>query len=208
MSRPCIIGLTGQTGAGKSAASAQLLKEGFFIIDCDRVARQVVKPGTDGLKAIAAVFSDDILFPDGSLNRKALGKCVFSDRAALQTLNETIFPFIRIEVHRLIEQAARDGRDAVILDAPTLFESGMNDECALILGVCADAKLRKARIMARDQIGEAAAQARMNSQYPEAFFRAHCQIIIENNGTEEQFVRNVQNAANQIKEWIHGCSHS
>ena len=208
MNHPLIIGLTGQTGAGKSAASAMLSKDGFFVIDCDHVAREVVEPGSDGLHALTEVFSREILCADGSLDRKALGKRVFTDSTARALLNDTIFPFITRRVEALIQTAAAQGKEAVILDAPTLFESGMDKICALIVAVCADADRRKARIMARDCIDEQMAQARMNSQYPESFFKEHCAILIENNGTEAQFAAQVHDAAMKIKERIHGCSHS
>ncbi len=208
MNGPLIIGLTGQTGAGKSSASALLLKEGFFIIDCDCVAREVVEAGSDGLQALVQVFSHDILREDGSLDRKKLGKRVFTDSAARTCLNNTIFPFIIRRVDELIRSAAAQGEKAVILDAPTLFESGMDRLCTMILAVCADASRRKARIMARDCIDEQMAQARMNSQYPESFFKEHCTVLIENNGTEEQLAVQVHHAAVRIKERIHDSSNS
>lgn len=203
-----IVGLTGQTGAGKSLVSEHLRDEGFPVVDCDLVARQVTKKGEPALAALTAVFSPDILTAAGELDRRALGRRVFSDRAALKRLNETIFPFILDRIRTVCTAYGEQGERVVILDAPTLFESGADALCSAVVGVCASEKVRKMRIMTRDGLSEAEAVSRMNSQHTEAFFKAHCDFIIENNDDRQTLRRSVTALAVYLREMKNGHSHS
>ncbi len=175
-----VIGLTGQTGAGKSAVCALLEKNSIVCIDCDRVSREVTVKGAPALKALCEAFGDDILCPDGSLDRKKLGCIVFSDRRKLELLNKTIFPFIIDEIKSII--AKFDGDGVIVLDAPTLFESGCDRLCDEKVAVVADKKLRLERIVARDGLSPEDAENRINSQLSEEFFRENCDTVIQNNG--------------------------
>ena len=175
-----VIGLTGQSGAGKSEVSAILEKNGIVCINCDAVSRDVTVKGAPALKAICEVFGDDILRPDGSLDRKKLGSIVFSDKQRLELLNRTIFPFIIDEIKKIIADFGGDG--VIVLDAPTLFESGCDKLCDEKIAVVADRKIRLERIMARDSLSQADAENRINSQLSEEFFKQNCDLIIQNNG--------------------------
>ena len=172
-----VIGLTGQTGAGKSAVREILEKMGIECIDCDRVAREVTAVGSPALDALCEVFSNDILTPEKSLDRKKLGSIVFSDKEKLELLNKTIFPFIIDDIKRKISECDGD----VVLDAPTLFESGCDKLCDTTVAVVADRDVRLERIIARDGITKENAENRINSQLSENFFRENCDAIIENN---------------------------
>lgn len=172
-----VIGLTGQTGAGKSAVREILEKMGIECIDCDRVAREVTAVGSPALDALCEVFSNDILTPEKSLDRKKLGSIVFSDKEKLELLNKTIFPFIIADIKRKISECDGD----VVLDAPTLFESGCDKLCDTTVAVVADRDVRLERIIARDGITKEDAENRINSQLSENFFRENCDAIIENN---------------------------
>ncbi len=183
---PLIVGLTGQTGAGKSTASAYFRREGFAVIDCDQVAREVTRASGECLPHLVREFSDSILAPDGELNRKALGSMVFQDKQKLLRLNEIIFPFITSDIREKIRELEVSGAEVIFLDAPTLFESGADQMCGLILSVTGKDEVRKRRIMARDGLTEEAARNRMNSQLDEAFFRSHSDFVIENNGSPEE----------------------
>ena len=141
-----IIGLTGPTGAGKSSAAKLCEKFNLQLVDCDLVARKAVEKGSDGLKALAKAFSRDILNPDGTLNRKALAKIAFSAPDKTQLLNDTIFPFIE----ELVLKDTKKGN--TLLDAPTLFESGINKICFKTIAVLCDKQIRKERIMKRDSV--------------------------------------------------------
>ena len=189
-----VIGLTGQTGSGKSAVREILEKSEIACIDCDRISRDVTAVGFPALKAICEAFSSDVLTPEGALDRKKLGSIVFSDKEKLQLLNKTIFPFIIDEIKRRISEC----EGLVVLDAPTLFESGCDRLCDLKVAVVADKKLRLERITARDGISYQDAENRIGSQLSEEFFRQNCDVVIENNGSLSALEEEVKKL---VKEW-------
>ena len=202
------VGLTGQTGAGKSAVSALLRRAGFEVIDCDKVSREVTEKGKPALCALVRAFSPDILTEDGELNRRALGRIVFSDPTALALLNQIIFPYIVGRIEEMRADLKKKGGQLAVLDAPTLFESGADALCDYIIGVCADESLRKARIIARDGLTENEALSRIASQHTEAFFRARCHSIIENNDGEQELSEAVRRCVTHLLEVKNGRSHS
>lgn len=175
-----VVGLTGQTGAGKSTVSRLFSESGFCVIDADQIARAVVHKGSRCLLELTECFSD-ILLPNGELNRKALAKQAFQNKKNLELMNSIMYPYIMGEILRQIHHHSRMGQKLILLDAPTLFESRADDFCELIISVTARAELRKARILQRDSITEEAAQARMDAQLPEQFFVEHSDFIIKNN---------------------------
>lgn len=174
-----LIGLTGPTGAGKSTVAARFAARGCPVIDADDAARAVQTAGSPCLTALAEAFGADILLADGALDRAALAKRAFASPAATERLNAVTHPFILAEMDR--RAAAADG-DTVIIDAPLLFEAGLEQVCAATVAVLADANVRLARIMARDGLDEAAAKLRMAAQPDDAFYRQRATYIIENNG--------------------------
>ncbi|MBE6762879.1 MAG: dephospho-CoA kinase [Ruminococcaceae bacterium] len=176
-----ILGLTGPTGAGKGAVGALLAQKGALIIDTDRLAREVVEKGTPCLAAITAHFGQDVLREDGTLNRGALAAKVFADPAEKAVLEAITHPAIIARTHELL--AASDASLAVI-DAPALFESGMDAICDTTLAVLAPAAVRFARILARDGISEEAAHLRMNAQPDDDFYRTRADHILINDGDE------------------------
>lgn len=208
MSKLFTVGLTGQTGAGKSAVSALLRRAGFEVIDCDKVSREVTEKGKPALCALVRAFSPEILTKTGELDRKALGGIVFSDPTALALLNRTIFPFIIRRIEEMCAALKEKGETLVVLDAPTLFESGADALCDYIIGVCADESLRKERIIARDGLTENEALSRMASQHTEAFFREHCHSIIENNGSQQALCEAVHGCIKRFLEVKNGRSYS
>lgn len=176
-----IIGLTGPTGAGKSSAAAVCKKLSIKHIDCDILARKAVEKGTNGLNAVVNAFGNDILNSDGSLNRKALAQKAFCDRMSTQLLNETLLPFIKELVLKEIEG------DFVLLDAPTLFESGINEICFKTVAVLSDSQIRLDRIMKRDNITKDAALLRINAGKTDDFYIKNCDFVIYNNLDEQTF---------------------
>ena len=200
MSESMIIGLTGQTGAGKSTVSEIFERSGFALIDADRIARLVVDPGMPCLAELFDFFGDTIRNPDNTLNRKALAKIVFTDRKKLESLNSITHPFITEEIFREINMYHQDGRELILLDAPTLFESKASDFCDLIISVLAPPELRCKRIMQRDGISEEAALARMNSQLPEEFFIQHSDYVIRNQSDLAGLYAHAEEVAEKIKE--------
>ena len=180
-----VVGLTGQTGAGKSTVSRVFADNGFAVINADMIARKVVEKGSKCLDEIADFFGSSVISDDLTLNRKALASIVFSDKAKLETLNTIIYPYITGEILGRIRECSDSGKKLILLDAPTLFESRADDFCEIIISVLADADIRKARIISRDGLTPEQAQRRMNSQLDEAFFESHSDYIIHNNGQLE-----------------------
>jgi len=194
MKRYQLFGLTGQTGAGKSAVSRYFASHGFGVIDADAAARAVVQPGTPCLQAIAEQFGREMLLPDGTLNRRKVADLIFHDADAKQRYEALIFPFITTYIRNAAQELAENGHSGILLDAPTLFESGIDRDCVKIIAVTAPPELRMSRIMARDGISAEHALARMQAQHTEDFFRLHADYVICNDGTEEQLAAKCQTA--------------
>lgn len=178
-----VIGLTGQTGAGKSTVSKVFVQNGFRLIDADSISRHVVARGSHCLADLQECFTDAILTPDGELDRKVMASIAFSDHRKLEMLNTIMYPYIVGEILRMIHRFSQQNHKLILLDAPTLFESRADDFCDLIISVVAKPELRMQRIMERDHISEKAAQQRMEMQLTEEFFRLHSDTVLENNSS-------------------------
>lgn len=178
-----VIGLTGQTGAGKSTVSKVFVQNGFQLIDADAISRHVVARGSHCLADLQECFTDAILTPDGELDRKVMASIAFSDHRKLEMLNTIMYPYIVGEILRMIHRFSQQNHKLILLDAPTLFESRADDFCDLIISVVAKPELRMQRIMERDHISEKAAQQRMEMQLTEEFFRLHSDTVLENNSS-------------------------
>lgn len=178
-----VIGLTGQTGAGKSTVSKVFVQNGFRLIDADAISRHVVARGSHCLADLQECFTDAILTPDGELDRKVMASIAFSDHRKLEMLNTIMYPYIVGEILRMIHRFSQQNHKLILLDAPTLFESRADDFCDLIISVVAKPELRMQRIMERDHISEKAAQQRMEMQLTEEFFQLHSDTVLENNSS-------------------------
>ena len=178
-----VIGLTGQTGAGKSTVSKVFVQNGFRLIDADAISRHVVARGSHCLADLQECFTDAILTPDGELDRKVMASIAFSDHRKLEMLNTIMYPYIVGEILQMIHRFSQQNHKLILLDAPTLFESRADDFCDLIISVVAKPELRMQRIMERDHISEKAAQQRMEMQLTEEFFRLHSDTVLENNSS-------------------------
>lgn len=187
------IGLTGPTGSGKSSASKLLADFGFKVIDCDKTARKATEKGAEGLTALVLAFGDDILLSDGALNRKRLAEKAFSTKENTELLNKTILPFIV----KIIEKETDNGD--ILLDAPTLFESGINRICDFTVAVLADREIRLKRIIKRDNLTIKEANTRINAGKTDEFYKQNADIILYNNGEQEEFL---QEFSNRIKQKI------
>ena len=145
-----IIGLTGPTGSGKSTFSCMLEEKGFYIINCDSVAREVVEKGSPLLDVLAEAFSEEILNSDGTLNRKKLAELAFCDKESTELLNSIMLPYIADRIGETVDGLVIDGINNILLDAPTLFESGIDSICDCVVAVLCDRKIRRQRIIERD----------------------------------------------------------
>ncbi|MEU5162874.1 dephospho-CoA kinase [Streptomyces sp. NPDC020875] len=174
------VGLTGGIGAGKSAVARLLESYGAVLIDSDRIAREVVEPGTDGLAAVVAEFGDDVLRPDGTLDRPRLGSLVFADSERLAALNAIVHPLVRA---RSAELAAAADPDAVVVhDVPLLTENGLASLYDLVVVVDADPATQVDRLVRDRGMTEAEARARMAAQATREQRRAVADLIIDNDG--------------------------
>jgi dephospho-CoA kinase len=177
-----IVGLTGQTGAGKTLVSTMLTERGYRVIDCDAVARQVVQKGKECLLDLTIEFGIEILQPDGTLNRQALGATAFGDKQKLKRLGQIIYPYIKEEIFRLTEQYRTSGEAVVFFDAPTLIESGTDAYCDKIVSVIAPPEERFLRISRRDNLTAEEAGQRMNAQHEDEFYTSRSDFVIRNDG--------------------------
>lgn len=179
-----IVGLTGQSGAGKTLVSEIFEEHGFGVINCDQVARDVTQPMNECVFEIHDEFPECVDEETFTLNRRALADIVFSDREKLDMLNRIIFRYIRREINGMIA-ALKVNHEFVLLDAPTLFEAGMDKRCDYIVSVTAEEELRLKRVMERDGLDEESAGKRFASQLTAEFFETHSSYVIRNNGSME-----------------------
>lgn len=176
-----IIGLTGPTGAGKSSLRQVAENFGAAFIDCDTVVHSIFETDADCIRAVSAAFGEDTI-ENGRVNRKALAQKAFASNEATQLLNETVFPFVTYAILREIEAKKEQ---IVILDAPTLYESGIDEICCLTLAVLADKEIRTRRIKARDNLSDEAAALRLTAGKDDEFYLNKAQKIIYNNNDIE-----------------------
>jgi dephospho-CoA kinase len=182
------IGLTGGIGSGKSTVSALLAAHGAVIVDADRIAREVVEPGTPGLERITEAFGDGVLEADGSLDRAALAAIVFADPDARRQLDGIVHPLVRA---RAREMAAAAPPDAVVVhDVPLLVETGQASSYDLVLVVEADPATRVSRLVQRGLTAEDA-RARIEAQASDDQRRAVADVVLHNGGTPEQLAEQV-----------------
>lgn len=198
MQETVVIGLTGQSGAGKSTVGELLRRRGLEWVDADEIARQVADFQKGCLADMALEFTIDILHADGTLNRKRLAEIVFGDKAKLKRLNEIIFPYIISAIEDRIEQLRLSGAKFIVLDAPTLFESGANKFCDVIVSVLADETTRCQRIIARDQLTNAEAMARINSQHSDNYYSRRSDYVIRNDGAFDELRLNTADVLGKI----------
>ena len=182
-----IIGLTGPTGAGKSELCNYLAQHGIPSINADRVYHQLLTPPSPCLDELRSRFGTRIINADGTLNRPALAKIVFApgNEDAHEDLNRITHGYVKLRMRELIETFSKKF-DTVIADVPLLFESGFDKECDLTVAVLADRAIRIHRIMQRDSLDYAAADARASAQNPDSFYTEHADLVLYNNfGSEE-----------------------
>ncbi len=178
-----IIGITGPTGAGKTAVLHALEQLGAMVIDCDEVYHRLLKEHTCMLMQLKERFGQTVFDKDGSLDRKALGKVVFQDQVALADLNAITHRYVIKEIDCLLIQAEEEGRPAAVVDAIALLESGLLERCHVTVAVTAPIQTRVERIMAREGISRAYAEARVAAQKPDCYFQKRCDYVFHNDGS-------------------------
>lgn len=195
-----IIGIVGGSGAGKSLFCSLLEKEGIPTINTDITARKVVKKGSPCLKELCEYFGDGILLTSGELNRKELARIAFSDKEKHESLNRITHYYIVREVEKWLSDRERDGAVAACVDAPLLFESGLDKICFETVAVVAPLDDRIKRICARDGIDEGDALSRIRSQKSDEELCAICTRTVENNGGTKELLVKAKELARIYKE--------
>ena len=186
-----IIGVTGPTGAGKSLLCRELSHQ-IPVIDADEVYHSLLIPPSLCLDALRNAFGDAMFATDGTLDRGALSAIVFADEAKLALLNRTVLHFVLEKIRTMIAALTEEGHSCVLVDAPTLIESGFHHECDAVISVLASPELRLSRIIERDALPEPQASARVSAQKDDEFYRAHSNLTLTNNGSIEPLTRSAR----------------
>lgn len=179
-----MVGLTGGIGAGKSEVARRLAELGALVIDSDRLAREVVEPGTEGLAEVVAAFGPDVLGPDGALDRPALGRRVFGDQDARRRLEAIIHPRVRARSAELIASAPPDA--VVVNDIPLLVESGLAGGFDLVVVVAASEPTRLRRLAQARGMPAEEARSRMAAQAGDEQRRAAADVVLDNDGALDE----------------------
>lgn len=177
-----VVGLCGQSGAGKGAVCQFFAELNVVSIDTDKVYHDIISVNSDCTKELVEFFGT-VIFGNPGINRAELRKVAFSSGESLKVLNEITHKHILNAVRREIESLKLENTvDGIIIDAPLLFESGFDKECDLTMAVIADSNTKIERIVARDSITREHAEARLSSQISDSELVARCDHVIENNG--------------------------
>ncbi|MGV9592716.1 dephospho-CoA kinase [Streptomyces tendae] len=190
------VGLTGGIGAGKSEVSRLLVEHGAVLIDADRIAREVVAPGTPGLAAVVAAFGEDVLTEDGTLDRPKLGSIVFADPDRLAVLNGIVHPLVG-ERSRALEEAAAE--DAVVVhDVPLLTENGLAPLYDLVVVVDAAPATQLDRLVRLRGMTEQDARARMAAQATREQRREIADVVVDNDVPLDELRRRVKEVWDEL----------
>jgi dephospho-CoA kinase len=173
-------GLTGSIGVGKSFVASVFEELGCRVLDADQTAREVVMPGTPGLKALTQAFGDEILNPDGTLDRKQLGALVFADKEKRQRLNNILHPFIIARQDEILSGwEAEDPQGIGIIDAALMIESGGYRRFDKLIVVHCRPEVQLERLMLRDKLSLAEAERRINSQMSQEEKQSYADYLID-----------------------------
>ena len=196
------VGLTGSIGVGKSFVASIFEELGAHVLDADQTAREVVMPGTPGLKAVTEAFGEEILNADGTLNRKQLSALVFADEAKRQQLNALLHPFIIARQDEILrEWETKDPRGVGIVDAALMIESGGYRRFDKLIVVHCRPEVQLERLMLRDKLSRDEAQRRIDSQMPQEEKQKFADYLIDTSDgfdlTREQTIKVFKNLVRQ-----------
>ena len=176
------VGLTGNIAAGKSTVAEVWRSLGATVVDADELSRRAVDPGTPAFSAIAAEWGEQVVEPDGGLDRAALRRIVFADPAARERLEQIVHPAVAELREELYREAEARGEAAIVADIPLLFEVGLVDEFDVVVLVDAPEETRLARLVGDRGLDPHEAQAMIAAQMSPALKRARADYVIENDG--------------------------
>lgn len=194
-----VIGLTGGVATGKSTVARMLAELGAAVVDADAVARRVVEPGLPAWEALRAAFGPGILHEDGRVDRRALARLAFGRADNLDKLNRATHPFIRAELERHLAALAAAGTPVAVLDVPLLFEADLTAMVDEVWVVVCDRAAQVARLVARSDLTEEEAEARIDSQLPLEEKARRADVVIDNGGTLAETRRQVRAAWERLR---------
>jgi len=199
------VGLTGSIGVGKTFVASVFIELGCHVLDADQTAREVVMPGTPGLKALVEAFGDDILATDGTLDRKSLGALIFADQSKRQRLNHILHPFIIARQDEILNGWEAEDPDGIgIVDAALMIESGGYKRFDKLIVVHCRPEVQLERLMLRDKLSREEALRRINSQMPQEEKQQFADYLIDtSDGFELTRSRSVE-IYNQLLRVIRG----
>ncbi|UUZ93749.1 dephospho-CoA kinase [Paenibacillus sp. P25] len=187
------IGLTGGIACGKSTVASMLVERGALLVDADRIAREVVEPGSPVLRQVIERFGDDLLLPDGSLHRKKLGERIFGNSEARRALEALLHPPIRRAMRSRMEEYQTNHPDKlVVVDVPLLYESKLEHMFEQVMVVYVPRDIQLGRLIERDGLSTEQAEQRLRSQMPIEEKKRLADIVIDNSGTIEDTERQIQ----------------
>lgn len=191
-----VIGLTGSIATGKSTVSKMFSDLDIPVIDADQLSREVVEPGEPAYEQIVQTFGEGILHKDRTIDRKQLGKVIFSNKEKRQQLNDIVHPEVRREMIARREAYKKQETKAVVLDIPLLFESELTDYADRTLVVYVDEETQLERLLARDDSKVEEAKQRIASQIPISKKAGWADAVIDNSGSVEESFQ-------QLKDILH-----
>lgn len=192
------VGLTGNIAAGKSSVARVWRSLGATVIDADELARRAVDPGTPAFAAIAAAWGDQVVEPDGGLDRAALRHIVFADPEARERLESIVHPAVAALREEEYRDAVARGERVVVADIPLLFEVGMADEFDVIVLVDAPEETRLMRLVGDRGLDAEEARRMMAAQMPSELKRARADVVVENTGSFRELERRATEAWNEL----------
>ncbi|UNU76076.1 dephospho-CoA kinase [Corynebacterium pseudodiphtheriticum] len=195
-----IIGLTGGIGSGKSTVARILQEHGFPIVDADLIAREIVEPGQPALAELAKEFGEAILNADGSLDRGLLASRAFTTKDTTQRLNDITHPRINQRTQELFDEARENGAEAVIYDMPLLIDKGLNKDMDATIVVHAAEHVRLERLTTKRGLDVDDVRRRINAQIDDETRKQYADILLDNNGTEEDLTQQIAQAVDKIKQ--------
>jgi dephospho-CoA kinase len=181
-----VIGLTGGIASGKSAASAMLTERGALVIDADKVGHEAYQRGGGCYEKVVAAFGQDVVSPDGEIDRKALGGKVFGDPALRKRLESIVWPWMRDTMDKRLADLRRQGTPVVVLEAAVLIEADWTPITDQVWVVVVPPELARERLMARNGLTAEQADARIGAQLTNEERIKHAQVVIENTGTLDE----------------------
>lgn len=194
------IGLTGGIASGKSTVAHFFREKGIPVIDADILGHRTYEPGSDTFKQVVQAFGNELVAPDGAIDRKVLGAKVFGKPEELKRLTDIVWPGIRRLASEELSELDVAGNRLAVLEAAVMLEAGWQDLVDEIWVVVVEPDIAVQRLATRNGLDEAAARARIDSQLSNAERIAQANVVIENNGSLEALQQRIEAAWNELQQ--------